>query len=108
MYWFLLVIAGLLEVGFTFSLGKAKSTSGKTAYFWYSLFMICLVVSMTILVTVTQVLPIGNVYAIWTGIGAVGTVLVGIFVFKDSVSFWRIFFIATLIVSIIGLKFVSH
>jgi quaternary ammonium compound-resistance protein SugE len=55
----------------------------------------------------TQVLPIGTAYAVWTGIGAVGTVLVGIFIFKEPATFWRIFFLSTLIASIIGLKFVS-
>jgi quaternary ammonium compound-resistance protein SugE len=56
----------------------------------------------------TQTLPIGTAYAVWTGIGAVGTVLVGIFIFKEPATFWRIFFISTLIASIIGLKFVSE
>lgn len=108
MNWFLLIIAGFLEVGFTFSLGKARIAVGKMKSSWYLLFVICLVASMAILTYVTQSLPIGNVYAIWTGIGAVGTVLVGIFVFKDSAGFWRLFFITTLILSIIGLKVVSH
>jgi len=52
-------------------------------------------------------LPIGTAYAVWTGIGAVGTVLVGIFIFKEPATFWRIFFLSTLIGSIVGLKFVS-
>jgi len=56
----------------------------------------------------TQTLPIGTAYAVWTGIGAVGTVLVGIFFFKEPADFWRLFFITTLIASIIGLKFVAH
>jgi len=59
-------------------------------------------------VKATQSLPIGTAYAVWTGVGAVGTVLIGILVFKEPVSFWRIFFISTLIGSIIGLKAVSH
>jgi quaternary ammonium compound-resistance protein SugE len=63
---------------------------------------------MYLLVKVTQELPIGTAYAVWTGIGAVGTVLVGIFVFKEPASFWRVFFLSTLIASIIGLKFVSN
>lgn len=63
---------------------------------------------MFLLVKVTQVLPIGTAYAVWTGIGAVGTVLVGIFVFKEPATFWRMFFIMTLIGSIIGLKVVSN
>jgi quaternary ammonium compound-resistance protein SugE len=63
---------------------------------------------MVLLLKATQTLPIGTAYAVWTGIGAVGTVLVGILVFKDPVSFWRIFFITTLIISIAGLKMVSE
>jgi quaternary ammonium compound-resistance protein SugE len=63
---------------------------------------------MFLLVKATQELPLGTAYAVWTGIGAVGTVLVGIFVFKEPADFWRIFFISTLIFSIVGLKFVSN
>lgn len=55
-----------------------------------------------------QTLPLGTAYAVWTGIGAVGTVLLGIFVFKEPTDFWRIFFITTLVISIIGLKIASH
>ncbi|HEX4888678.1 MAG TPA: SMR family transporter, partial [Luteibaculaceae bacterium] len=51
---------------------------------------------------------IGTAYAVWTGIGAAGTVLLGIWVFKEPLSSWRLFFLITLIVSIIGLKWVSH
>lgn len=58
-------------------------------------------------VCATQTLPIGTAYAVWTGIGAVGTVLVGIFIFKEPADFWRVFFLTTLIASIVGLKFVS-
>jgi quaternary ammonium compound-resistance protein SugE len=54
-----------------------------------------------------QQLPIGTAYAVWTGIGAVGTVIAGIIFFKEPAEFWRLFFIATLIASIVGLKFVS-
>ncbi len=108
MNWILLVIAGLFEVGFASCLGKAKETTGTTATYWYIGFVICLTVSMYLLVKATEELPIGTAYAVWTGIGAVGTVLVGIFVFKEPADFWRIFFITTLIASIIGLKTVSH
>jgi quaternary ammonium compound-resistance protein SugE len=70
-------------------------------------FFVCLSISMILLYKATQVLPIGTAYAVWTGIGAVGTVLVGILIFKEPATFWRIFFLSTLIASIIGLKFVS-
>ncbi len=65
-------------------------------------------ISMYLLYKCTQTLPIGTAYAVWTGIGAVGSVLVGIFIFKEPADFWRMFFIVTLIASIIGLKAVSH
>lgn len=108
MNWVILVIAGLFEVGFASCLGKAKESTGSTANLWYAGFFVCLAISMYLLVKATQTLPIGTAYAVWTGIGAVGTALVGIFVFKDPADFWRVFFIATLIGSIIGLKAVSH
>lgn len=108
MNWILLIMAGLFEVIFASCLGKAKESTGTTAIWWYGGFLLSLTISMSLLVKVSQSLPIGTAYAVWTGIGAVGTVLVGIFVFKDPATFWRIFFITTLIGSIIGLKVVSN
>ncbi len=108
MNWIILVIAGLFEVAFASCLGKAKETSGQEMYLWYGGFLVSLTISMVLLVKATQTLPIGTAYAVWTGIGAVGTVLIGIFVFKEPATFLRILFLSTLIVSIIGLKAVSH
>ncbi|WP_282628172.1 DMT family transporter [Empedobacter sedimenti] len=108
MNWILLILGGLFEIGFTSSLGKAKETTGSEMYMWYGAFAVSLVASMALLIKATQTLPLGTAYAVWTGIGAVGTVLIGIFVFKEPANFWRIFFIFTLISSIVGLKFVSH
>lgn len=108
MNWIILIVAGLFEVGFASCLGKAKEATGTSVYWWYGGFLICLSISMALLIKATQTIPIGSAYAVWTGIGAVGTVLVGIFLFKDPANFWRIFFITTLISSIIGLKFVSN
>tara|TARA_R110002049_G_scaffold150790_2_gene314009 strand:- start:9406 stop:9732 length:327 start_codon:yes stop_codon:yes gene_type:complete len=108
MKWILLLIAGLFEVGFATCLGKAKEASGTIATYWYGGFLVCLAISMFLLVKATKGLPIGTAYAVWTGIGAVGTVLVGIVLFKEPADFWRLFFITTLIASIIGLKVVSH
>lgn len=108
MNWIILVIAGLFEVAFAFCLGKAKETTGNEMYLWYVGFLVALSLSMGLLIKATQTLPIGTAYAVWTGIGAVGTVLVGIFVFKEPATFLRLLFITTLIGSIIGLKVVSH
>ncbi|MGS0747948.1 DMT family transporter [Halpernia sp. GG3] len=107
MNWIILIIAGLFEVAFASCLGKAKESSGVVMYIWYIGFVISLTVSMLLLLKAVQTLPIGTAYAVWTGIGAVGTVLMGIFVFKEPINFWRMFFLITLIGSIVGLKSVS-
>lgn len=107
MNWFILILAGLSEVAFAACLGKAKLAVGNEMYGWYGGFLFFLTLSMVLLIKATQTLPIGTAYAVWTGIGAVGTVLIGILVFKEPTSFWRIFFIVTLIGSIVGLKSVS-
>ena len=108
MNWLILIIAGLFEVGFTTCLAKAKSTSGQTSIVWLVGFLVSLTCSMLLLYKAIQTLPIGTAYAVWTGIGAVGTVIIGIFFFKEPADFWRIFFISTLILSIVGLKYVSN
>lgn len=108
MNWILLIIAGLFEVGFTTCLGKAKTAVGTHQAWWLAGFFISLSISMLLLYKATQTLPIGTAYAVWTGIGAVGTVIIGILFFKEPADFWRLFFIATLIASIVGLKFVSN
>jgi len=81
---------------------------GVTSYLWLGGFFVSLVISMGLLMKATQALPLGTAYAVWTGIGAVGTVVMGIIFFKEPVDFWRMFFIFTLIASIVGLKFVSN
>tara|TARA_R100000935_G_scaffold8302_7_gene17456 strand:- start:87474 stop:87800 length:327 start_codon:yes stop_codon:yes gene_type:complete len=108
MNWIYLIVAGLFEVAFAACLGKAKEATGTEATFWYIGFLISLAISMLLLIRATQEVPIGTAYAVWTGIGAVGTVLLGILVFKEPATFWRLFFITTLIVSIVGLKVVSN
>ncbi len=108
MNWTILIVAGFFEVAFATCLGKARVTEGSVAALWWAGFVVSLSVSMALLYKATQTLPIGTAYAVWTGIGAVGTVIVGILVFKEPADFWRLFFITTLIASIAGLKFVSN
>ena len=104
MAWIILVLAGLMEVGFTFCLGKTKTASGQELALWWLGFLCALGLSMFLMTKAAERLPIGTVYPVWTGIGAVGAVLVGILFFNEPATFWRIFFITTLILSIIGLK----
>lgn len=108
MNWILLVIAGLFEVGFAACLGRARLATGMEAAGWYGGFAVCLTISMVLLVRASQTLPIGTAYAVWTGIGAVGTVVVGIVWLKEPADFWRLFFLCTLIASLVGLKLVSE
>lgn len=107
MNWIILIIAGLFETTFAFCLGKARETEGMQMYAWYVGFSLALIASMVLLIKATRSIPIGTAYAVWTGIGAAGTVLVGIFIFKEPATFWRVFFLLTLVSSIIGLKVVS-
>lgn len=104
MSWIILIAAGLMEVGFTFCLGKTKTATGQELFLWWLGFLVSLSLSMFLMAKASERLPIGTVYPVWTGIGAVGAVLVGIFFFNEPATFWRIFFITTLILSIIGLK----
>lgn len=101
MSWIYLIIAGLLEIGFTTCL---KLSNNFTNLKWATGFLVCAVMSFVFLNKATATLPMGTAYAVWTGIGAVGTVLIGIFFFKEPAGFWRMFFISTLIFSILGLK----
>ena len=104
MGWIYLVIAGLFEVGFTTSLKLSNNFSNRL---WTLAFFIAISMSFYFLNKAIQTIPLGTGYAVWTGIGAVGTVLVGILFFQEPAQFWRIFFIFLLIGSIIGLKLVS-
>ncbi len=107
MNWILLVIAGLCECAFTFCLGKAKVTISTAHYLWLIAFLVFTFLSMYLLMRSTQHLPLSITYPVWTGIGAVGTVVLGICYFKEPASFWQLFFTVTLVISIMGIKIVS-
>lgn len=96
-----------MEVGFTFCLGKTKTAAGQELVMWWIGFFVALGLSMFLMAKAAERLPIGTVYPVWTGIGAVGAVLVGILFFNEPANFSRIFFITTLILSIVGLKIVG-
>ncbi|GAA4788096.1 multidrug efflux SMR transporter [Olivibacter ginsenosidimutans] len=104
MAWVYLVIAGLFEIGFTSCLKLSNNFSNVK---WSIGFFVCIICSFLLLNKAIQHIPIGTGYAVWTGIGAVGTAIVGIIWYKEPADFWRLFFIFTLIASIIGLKVVA-
>lgn len=108
MHWFFLIAAGLFEVGFTSSLVKAGQSSGSTAAAWYSGFALSLFFSMWFLIIAARTIPMGTAYAVFAGVGALGTAMMGILVFQEVASFWRVFFLFTLIASIVGLNLVSQ
>ncbi len=104
MNWIILIIAGLFEMSFTFCMGKARDASGVWTGIWWTGFAVSTVMSMLLLSKAVQTIPLGTAYPVWTGIGAVGTVVMGILFFNEPATFARLFFIALLVVSIIGLK----
>ena len=104
MAWIYLILGGCFEVGFTTCLKLSDNFSNVK---WSIGFFICISMSFILLNKAVQEIPIGTGYAVWTGIGAVGTVITGLLFYKEPAEFWRLFFIFTLIASIIGLKIVS-
>ena len=104
MEWFFLVIAGGLEVFWSTCM---KYSEGFTDLKFSILTIIGMIFSFLFLSQATKSLPLGTAYAVWTGIGALGAVIVGILLFKESVSPLRLFFVALLLIGIIGLKATS-
>lgn len=101
MAWVMLIIAGLLEVCWAVGL---KYTEGFTKPLPTVLTVAAIIASMVLLSLAARSLPIGTAYAIWVGIGALGAAILGIFLFQEPVSALRVFFLAMLLTSIIGLK----
>ncbi|QGG96545.1 DMT family transporter [Actinomarinicola tropica] len=104
MSWFVLVVAGLLEVGWAAMLPQTEGLTrlGPTAGF-----VALLAASMFGLAKATETIPLGTAYAVWVGIGAAGTTLVGIVVHDDPAGAAQLGFLALLVVSIVGLKVAS-
>ena len=104
MEWIYLVVAGGLEVFWSTCL---KFSEGFSVLKFSVLTVIGMIFSFLFLSQATKTLPLGTSYAIWTGIGALGAVIVGILLFKESVSPLRLFFVALLLIGIIGPKATS-
>lgn len=105
MGWNYLLLAGLFELGFTtfLKLSDQFTRLGPTL-----LTLLFGGISFWLLSKSMQTIPLGTAYAVWTGIGAFGTAIIGILFFKDPLTFWRAFFLCTLIASIAGLKFIAQ
>jgi quaternary ammonium compound-resistance protein SugE len=102
--WLYLVVAGLFEVAFTTAL---RFVEGFTRPLPTALFVVCATASFYFLQKSISGVPLGTAYAVWTGIGAAGTALVGMLYFGEPATTLRLVFLVTLIGSIVGLKFVS-
>ena len=101
MAWLLLLIAGLLEVGWAVGL---KYTEGFTRLVPSVLTLLCMTASIGMLALALKTLPMGTAYAVWTGIGAVGTAILGIVMFGDPAGIARIACIGLIVSGIVGLK----
>lgn len=105
MSWFLLVLAGLLEVGWAIGL---KYTEGFTRL-WPSVGTVAaMVVSLGLLGIAMKSLPVGTAYAVWVGVGAVGTVILGIVLFDEPATALRIGSVLLIVAGLVGLKLATH
>ena len=104
MAWLYLIFAGLLEV---FWAAFLKLSDGFSKLGYSAITIVGMIASFLMLSQATKTLPLGTAYAIWTGIGALGAVLVGVLFFKEPISTPRALFAFLLLVGIIGLKFTS-
>ncbi len=104
MAWLILFVAGLCEIGWAIGL---KYTDGFSRLVPSVLTGVAMVVSVVLLGIALKTLPVGTGYAVWTGIGAVGTAILGIFLFGESTDMARLASIGLIVAGIIGLKFTS-
>lgn len=101
MAWLLLVIAGLLEIGWAIGL---KYTEGFTKLIPSALTLTSMIASVILLGVAMKTLPVGTSYAVWVGIGAVGTAVLGIVLFGEAANLGRILSLALIVIGIVGLK----
>ena len=104
MAWFWLIVGGLFEVGFTTTL---RFVDGFRNVPWTIAFLVSVAISMALLELAARTIPMGTAYAVWGGIGAVGTVLVGIAFFGEPASLIRALLILVIVAAIAGLRLVS-
>jgi quaternary ammonium compound-resistance protein SugE len=106
MAWVYLIIAGIFEWGWPLGLKMGWTEKG-AHYGWLIFAIITMGVSGALLLTAQRTIPMGTAYAVWTGIGAVGTFIIGIFVFSEPATMMRFFCVGLIIAGIVGLKMAS-
>lgn len=104
MAWFYLMIAGVFEVVWAIGL---KYSHGFTRLYPSLLTFVGMIISFYFLALATKSLPIGTAYAVWTGIGAVGAVILGTVLFNEPANVWRLVFVSFILIGILGLKLTS-
>jgi quaternary ammonium compound-resistance protein SugE len=105
MAWLVLLAAGVLEIGWAVGL---KYTDGFTRLWPSVATVVTMALSLTLLGLAVRTLPVGTAYAVWTGIGTVGTVLLGMALFDEPAGVLRLTFIAMIVAGIVGLKLVTQ
>lgn len=104
--WFYLLIAGLFEMGWPLGFKLSSLAEGRAVWLWIAVSVVSMAASGFFLYLAQKVIPIGTSYIVWTGIGGVGTVIVGILFFGDGASVLRLFFLSLILIGIVGLKLV--
>ena len=105
MAWIYLLVAGLSEIGWPLGLKLSQTTDHKIA--WILLAVVSMGISGLFLWLAQRVIPMGTAYAVWTGIGAVGTFIVGILLFKDPATIFRMLSVTLIVIGLVGLR-LSH
>ncbi|MDB5842502.1 MAG: small multidrug resistance protein [Herminiimonas sp.] len=104
MNWIILILAGLFEIGWAIGL---KYTEGFTRFWPSAGTVLAMIVSMGLLGIAMRSLPVGTAYAVWVGVGAVGTVILGIILFDEPSNMLRLLSVGFIVAGIIGLKLAS-
>ncbi|UPG70879.1 multidrug efflux SMR transporter [Roseomonas gilardii subsp. gilardii] len=104
MAWAMVVVAGLLEMVWSYA---AKQSQGFTQWGWAALTVLASLASFLLLTFGMRGLPLGTAYAVWTGIGAIGTFIVGVLLLGESTNVWRIASALLIVAGVIGLRLTS-
>ena len=107
MAWVYLIVAGVFEWGWPVGLKLGLADTG-LRWDWIAFSGVCMAISGALLLIAQKTIPMGTAYAVWTGIGAVGTFILGIFLFSEPATLARFFFVGLIVMGIVGLKLASE